>query len=403
MQSSAAPELTRAMKTTNPVYTGVPTTVFEVMTRLANEHDSVNLGQGFPDTDGPADVLEVAAAALREGPNQYPPMPGLSDLRRAVAEAQARFYGLEVDWQSEVLVTSGATEALSDCIMALTEPGDEVVLIEPLYDCYAPLIRRAGAVPRLVRLAPPAWRLDLDALAAAFGPRTKAILLNNPLNPAARVFHETELTAIADLVARHDAFAICDEVYEHIVYDGQEHRPLITFKDMRERCLKIGSAGKTLSMTGWKVGYIVAAPALLAPVIKAHQFTTFTTPPNLQAAVAYGLRKDDRYYAGLAGDFQAKRDRLAAGLTDLGFGVAGCQGTYFLTADIGEVSGGLDDVEFCRRMTEEAGVTALPMSAFYAERPPTRAIRFCFAKRDAVLDEAVERIAAWIGRGLIAS
>ena len=236
----------------------------------------------------------MAARELVSGQNQYPPMMGLPELRQAVAASARRFYGLDVDWKSEVLVTSGATEALSDCMAALIEPGDEVVLIEPLYDCYLPLVRRAGAIPKLVRVTPPDWRLDPDALAAAFGPKTKAILLNNPMNPAARVFTGDELALIADLVIRHDAYAICDEVYEHILFDGRRHMPLMTLPGMRERTIRIGSAGKTFSLTGWKVGYVTAAPRLLDPITKAHQFTTFTTPPNLQKAVAYGLGQGRR-------------------------------------------------------------------------------------------------------------
>ncbi len=387
------------MKTTNPVYTGLPTTVFEVMSRLAIEHNAVNLGQGFPDVDGPDDVKRVAAEELTSGLNQYPPMMGVVALRQAVAAANARFYGLDIDWQGEVLVTSGATEALSDCMAALIEPGDEVVLFEPLYDCYLPLVRRAGATPRLVRLTPPDWRMDEKALAAAFSRRTKAILINDPMNPAAKVFTDEERALIADLVVRHDAYAICDEVYEHIVFDGRRHRPLMTFPGMRERSIRIGSAGKTFSLTGWKVGYVTAPPRLTDPITKAHQFTTFTTPPNLQKAVAYGFGKGDDYYARLAGDLEAKRDRFGKALTDLGFGVAPCAGTYFICADVSPL-GFDDDVTLCRTMTVEAGVTAVPMSAFYDRNGPTNFVRFCFSKRDEVLDEAIRRMSAWLaGRG----
>ncbi|MBN8996545.1 MAG: aminotransferase [Rhizobiales bacterium] len=387
------------MKTTNPVYTGLPTTIFEVMSRLANEHGAINLGQGFPDVDGPEDVKRFAAEEIVGAPNQYPPMMGVTELRKAVAASNARFYGLEVDWQTEILVTSGATEALSDCFNALLEPGDEVVVLEPLYDCYLPLIRRAGAIPKLVRLTPPEWKLPGEALAAAFGPKTKAILLNNPMNPAGKVFTREELQVVADLVLRHDALAICDEVYEHILFDGRKHVPLMTLDGMRERTLRIGSAGKTFSLTGWKVGYVTAPKTLLDPITKAHQFTTFTTPPGLQRAVAYGLGKDDGYYRSLAGDLQAKRDRFGGGLARLGFGVAPCAGTYFITADVGPL--GLeakDDVELCRLITVEAGVTAVPVSAFYEGDAPGTFIRFCFSKRDAVLDGALDRLARWVDR-----
>ncbi len=299
------------MKPTNSVYTGLPTTIFEEMSRLAIAHKAVNLGQGFPDVDGPEDIRRKAAEALIEGPNQYPPMMGVMALREAVAANWQRFHGLTVDPAREVLVTSGATEALSDAINALVEPGDEVVLIEPLYDCYLPLVKRAGGIPKLVRVTPPDWRLDADALAAAFSPRTKAILLNNPQNPAAKVYSREELRLIADLCLRHDAYVIADEVYEHIVFDKRRHISMLSLEGMRERTVAIGSAGKSFSLTGWKVGYVTAAPALLDPIVKAHQFTTFTTPPDLQKAVAYGLGKDESYFSDLASGLEKKRDRLA--------------------------------------------------------------------------------------------
>ena len=386
------------MKPTNPVYTGLPMTIFEVMSRLAIEHNAINLGQGFPDVDGPADVKEFAAREIAAGQNQYPPMMGAPELRQAVAVAARRFYGLDIDWQREVLITSGATEAISDCFAALIEPGDEVVLIEPLYDCYLPLVRRAGGIPRLVRLTPPDWRLDAEALAAAFGPKTKAILVNNPMNPAARVFNAADLALIAELVVKHDAYAIADEVYEHILFDGRHHTPLMTLPGMRERTVRIGSAGKTFSLTGWKVGYVTAAPHLLEPITRAHQFTTFTTAPNFQRAVAYGLGKDDAYYAGLAGDLEAKRDRFADGLAKLGFGVAPCEGTYFITADTAPLRRDVDDVEFSRRMTVEAGVTPVPLSAFYESDPPRTFVRFCFSKKDDVLDAALDRVGKWLAQ-----
>ncbi len=386
------------MKSTNPVYTGLRMTIFEVMSRLAIEHGAINLGQGFPDVDGPADVKQLAADELMSGLNQYPPMMGLADLRKAVAEANRRFYGLDVDWRSEVLVTSGATEALSDCMAGLIVPGDEVVLIEPLYDCYLPLVRRAGGIPRLVRVTPPDWTLDKASLAAAFGPKTKAILINNPMNPAAKVFRHDELSVIAELCVAHDVLAICDEVYEHILFDGRRHAPLMTLPGMRERSVRIGSAGKTFSLTGWKVGYVTAAPHLLEPITKAHQFTTFTTPPNLQKAVAFGLGKGDDYYASLAGDLEKKRNRFAAGIAALGFGVAPCAGTYFITADVSPLRLNEDDVDLCKRMTVEAGVTAVPLSAFYDADGPRHFVRFCFSTRDAILDSAVERLAAWLDK-----
>ena len=330
------------------------------------------------------------------GPNQYPPMLGVMALREAVAANWKRFHGLDVDPVKEVLITSGATEALSDAINALIEPGDEVVLIEPLYDCYLPLVKRAGGIPRLVRVTPPDWVLDAEALASAFSPRTKALLLNNPHNPAAKVYSLAELQLIADLVIRHDAYVIADEVYEHIVFDGARHASMLSLPGMRERTVAIGSAGKSFSFTGWKVGYATAAPALLDPIAKAHQFTTFTTPPDLQKAVAYGLAKDVSYFNELAGGLQQKRDRLANACGDLGMGVIPCQGTYFLTLDMRPLGMENDDAALARRMTVEGGVTAVPVSAFYGSDAPKSFLRFCFSKRDAVLDEAVDRMRRWL-------
>ncbi len=383
------------MKPTNSLLSGIGTTVFTVMSALAVEHGSINLGQGFPDTEGPADVVQAAADALKDGRNQYPPMPGLPELRQAVAVANRRFYGLDVDWASEVVVTSGATEAITACLMAVLNPGDEVVLIEPLYDTYAPVVRLVGAVPRFVRLEPPDWALPRGALADAFGPATKAILLNSPMNPCGKVFTAEELGFIAELVLRHDAYAICDEVYEHLTFDGVRHIPLMTLPGMRERTMRIGSAGKTFSLTGWKVGYVTAAPPLATNVAKAHQNLTFTTAPNLQRAVAVGLGKDDAYFASLSGALQAKRDRLAAGLAGLGLTVLPAKGSYFITTDFRPLGFNGDDVAFCRHITEHAKVTAIPVSAFYdAPDAPSHYARFAFCKRDEVLDEATARLRA---------
>lgn len=368
------------------------TTIFTVMSALALEHGAVNLGQGFPDEDGPEDIREAAARAILEGPNQYPPMMGLPALRHAVAEHDRRFHGLDLDWGNEVMVTSGATEALADGVLGLIEPGDEVILIEPLYDSYLPMIRRAGGVPRLVRMEPPGWELPRQALTRAFSKRTRLIIVNSPHNPSGKVFDADELAFIADLCREYDVVALCDEVYEHLTFDRARHIPLMTLPDMRERAVRIGSAGKTFSLTGWKVGTMVAAPALLQPIAKAHQFNTFTTPPALQIATAVGLGKEDAYFTGLAAALAGKRDRLAAGLRSVGFEVLPSRGTYFLTVDIrksGFVGG---DAEFCRRLTVEAGVTAVPVSAFYREDGPDHLVRFCFCKRDAVLDEAVARL-----------
>ena len=381
------------MRGANTYLGSIGTTIFTVMSALATQHNSINLGQGFPDTEGPADVIQAAADALRDSRNQYPPMPGLPELRQAVAATNQRFYGLDIDWETEVTVTSGATEGVTASLMALIDPGDEVVLIEPLYDTYVPVVRMLGAIPRIVRLAPPAWDLPHDQLADAFGPRTKAILFNSPMNPCGKVFTAQELALIADLVQRHDSYAICDEVYEHLVFDGLRHIPLMTVPGMRDRTLRIGSAGKTFSLTGWKVGYVTAGAALTPLVRKAHQNLTFTTAPNLQRAVAVGLAKDDAYFASLAHNLQARRDQLADGLAAVGLSVLPSQGTYFITTDFAPLGFNGDDVAFCRHITEQAGVTAIPVSAFYdAPGAPTHYARFAFCKRPDVLAEAISRL-----------
>jgi aspartate/methionine/tyrosine aminotransferase len=381
------------MRGANTYLGSIGTTIFTVMSALATEHKSINLGQGFPDTDGPEDVVQAAADALRDGRNQYPPMPGVPELRQAVAAANRRFYGLDVDWASEVTVTSGATEAITACLMAVLDPGDEVVLIEPLYDTYVPVVRMLGAIPRIVRLAPPGWELPRDALEAAFGPKTKAILINSPMNPCGKVFSGEELGFLADLVLRYDSYAICDEVYEHLTFDGKHHIPLMTLPGMSERTMRIGSAGKTFSLTGWKVGYITAAANLTPLVQKAHQNLTFTTAPNLQRAVAVGLGKDDRYFASLATNLQARRDQMAEGLAEAGFDVLPTSGSYFITTDFTPLRFNGDDVAFCRHITEHAGVTAIPVSAFYDEPDaPRHYARFAFCKRPEVLREALARL-----------
>jgi len=382
------------MKQGNSVLGSYADTIFEQMSALARQHQSVNLGQGFPDDPGPEDVRRKAAEYLMTGHNQYPPMLGIPELRQAVAAHNKRFYDLDVDWQSEVMVTSGATEALGDCLFGLIEPGDEVVVLEPLYDSYVPIVRRAGGIPKFVRLEPPAWELPREQLAAAFGPKTKLLLLNSPMNPASKVFTADELAFIAELCVAHDVFAVCDEVYEHITFDGRPHIPLMTFPGMRERTARIGSSGKTFSVTGWKVGYITAPPNVLKPILKSHQFVTFTTPPNLQWGTAHGLRKDDAYFASLAGELQAKRDYLAKGLRDVGFDVMDAQGTYFITSDFRPLGFNGTDEDFCRHITVEAGVTAVPISAFYqGQGAPQHFARFCFCKHDATLDAALERLA----------
>ncbi len=320
-------------------------------------------------------------------------MMGLPELRQATAAHFRRWQGLDLDPEREIMVTSGATEALAGALLALIEPGDEVVLFEPMYDAYLPLVRRAGGIPRFVTLTPPHFRLTEEALAAAFSPRTKLCLFNNPLNPTATIFPDEDLDLLARFCVRFDAIAVCDEVWEHVVFDGWRHAPLMARPGMRERTVKISSAGKIFSLTGWKVGMVMAAPELMQVLGKAHQFLTFTTPPNLQAAVAYGLGKDDAYFEGMRADLQRSRDRFAKGLADLGFAALPSAGTYFLNIDIAPL-GHHDDVAFCRELVERHGVAAIPVSAFYAEGAVRNVVRFCFAKRDGTLDAALERLAA---------
>jgi N-succinyldiaminopimelate aminotransferase len=377
----------------NPVFADLPVTVFEVMSRLAREHGAVNLGQGFPDDPGPEDVRRKAAEAVVDGWNQYPPMMGLPELRQAIAAHYRHWQGLTFDPDSEVMVTSGATEAIAGSLFTLIEPGDEVVLFQPLYDAYLPLVLRAGGVPRFVRLEPPHWRFTEDMLAQAFSPRTRVVLFNNPLNPAGIVFGREDLELLARFCARSGAIAVCDEVWEHVVFDGRRHVPLIAIPGMRECCVKIGSAGKIFSLTGWKVGFVCAAPALLRALAKGHQFLTFTTPPNLQAAVAYGLAKADAYFESMRRDFQRSRDRFAGGLRSLGFPVLEAEGTYFLNVDLKPLGLNEDDESFCRRLVAEHKVAAIPVSAFYADDPIRSVVRFCFAKRDQTLDAALDRLA----------
>jgi aspartate/methionine/tyrosine aminotransferase len=381
----------------NQIFAACETTIFETMSRLAEAHGAINLGQGFPEGLEPAELIEAGVEALRKGPHQYPSTMGLPALRQAVAENSKRFFGLDADWEREVLITSGATEALCDAFLGLFDPGDEVIVFEPVYDSYGPIIRRAGAVPVAVRLAPPDWELPREKILAAITPRTKAIVVNTPMNPIGKVFDAEELSFVADCLLAHDLVAICDEVYEHLVFDGSRHLSLFGLPDVRDRVVRIGSAGKSFSVTGWKIGYVMAEARLLTPIARAHQFVTFTTPPALQAAVAVGLGMPDAYFAGLKTTLAARRDFLVAGLNGAGFAAQPAAGAYFAIASIGGLDDAGDDLAFCRKMTIDAGVTAVPLSAFFSGRELSSHIRFCFAKTQATLDEAVTRLSAWGG------
>ncbi|MEV6615422.1 pyridoxal phosphate-dependent aminotransferase [Streptomyces sp. NPDC051051] len=373
------------------------TTVFAEMSALALRTGSLNLGQGFPDTDGPEEIREAAVRALRDGRgNQYPPGPGVPELRTAIAEHQRRRYGLTFDPDTEVLVTAGATEAIAAALLALLEPGDEVVALEPYYDSYAACIAMAGATRVPVTLRPDPgqarFRLDLDELRDAVTDRTRLLLINTPHNPTGTVLTREELTVIAELAVERDLLVVTDEVYEHLVFDGAEHVPLATLPGMRDRTVTLGSAGKTFSFTGWKVGWVTAAPGLVAAVRSAKQYLTYVASGPFQYAVAEALALPDTYFDAFRADMLAKRDLLAAGLTEAGFTVYRPTGTYFITADIRPL-GETDGIAFCRALPERAGVVAIPNAVFYDHREAGAPfVRFAFCKRTEVLADAAERL-----------
>lgn len=381
----------------NPVFSDRPQSIFPTMSALARKHDAINLGQGFPDEDGPAEILELAARALREGPNQYAPVEGIPELRAAVAADNKRFYDLDIDAETETLVVSGATEGLAAAFLGFLQPGDEAIALAPFYECYAPQIEAAGARLVPVSLAPPGWRLDGEMLARAITDKTRLIVINTPHNPLGKVMTREELEIVADAARRHDLIVICDEVYEHLLFDGRPHVPLMTLPEMFERCVRIGSAGKTFSLTGFRIGYVAGPARLITGVMKAHQHLAYTSPAPLQRAVAAGLALGDEYYHRFRSDMEGKRDRLAAGLAAAGFDVLPCEGTYFITVDIRSV-GREDDAAFCRDITEQAKVAAVPISAFYHPSQgdaPRNFARFCFCKRPEVLDAAAARLKAY--------
>ncbi|MFJ9522383.1 pyridoxal phosphate-dependent aminotransferase [Kitasatospora sp. NPDC101801] len=371
---------------------GMGSTIFAEMSALAVATGSINLGQGFPDTDGPREIAEAAARAVLDGRgNQYPPGPGIPELRAAVAEHQRRFYGLSYDPDTEVLVTAGATEAIAAALLALLEPGDEVIALEPFYDSYAACIAMAGATRVPLTLRAPGFRPDLDELRALITPRTRLLLVNTPHNPTGTVLTPDELRGIAELACAHDLLVITDEVYEHLVFAGAHH-PIAALPGMRERTVNISSAGKTFSFTGWKVGWVAGAPELVAAVRTAKQYLTFVSAGPFQYAVADALRLPDAYFDTLRADHLRKRDLLAEGLVAAGFEVFRPQGTYFITTDITPL-GETDGLEFCRKLPERCGVVAIPNVVFYDDTEAGRSqVRWAFCKRDDVLAEAVARL-----------
>ncbi|GGX74234.1 aminotransferase [Streptomyces minutiscleroticus] len=388
MTSSARPLLNRRLAEFG-------TTIFAEMSALAVRTGAINLGQGFPDTDGPEEVREAAVRALRDGRgNQYPPGPGVPELRAAVAAHQERRYGLAYDPDTEVLVTAGATEAIAACLLALVEPGDEVVALEPYYDSYAACVAMAGGrrVPVTLRPHEGTFRLDLDELRDAVTDRTRLLLINTPHNPTGTVLTRAELTAIAELAVERDLLVVTDEVYEHLVFDDAEHVPLATFPGMRERTVSIGSAGKTFSFTGWKVGWVTGSRELVGAVRSAKQFLTYVSSGPFQYAVAEALALPESYFSAFRDDLRAKRDLLSAGLADAGFSVFRTAGTYFVTTDVRPL-GETDGFAFCRALPERAGVVAVPNAVFYDDREAGAPfVRFAFCKRKDVLEEAAERL-----------
>ncbi len=372
---------------------GMGTTIFAEMSALAAATGAVNLGQGFPDTDGPAEIAEAAAAAIRSGlGNQYPPGTGVPQLRQAISAHQKRFYGLAVDPDSQVLVTAGATEAIASALLALVEPGDEVIAFEPYYDSYAACIALAGGVRVPVTLRPPGFRPDLDALRAAVTAATRIILLNTPHNPTGAVFTPAELAAIAEIACEHDLLVISDEVYEHMVYDGV-HVPITSLPGMADRTVTISSAAKTFSFTGWKIGWVTASPDLVAAVRMVKQFLTYVSGGPFQYAIAQAIALPDSYYAAISADLRGKRDFLCAGLADAGFEVYRPAGTYFVTTDVRPL-GYADGMTFCRELPHRSGVVAIPSAVFYDHPDAGRTqVRFAFCKQPGVLSQALARLA----------
>jgi aspartate/methionine/tyrosine aminotransferase len=376
----------------NPLYENMATSVFERMSALATEHGAVNLGQGFPDFGWPDEILDAAARAVKDGSNQYAPSRGLVALREAVAAHYGRHFRQDFT-ADNVCVTSGATEALGAAILATVEPGDEVVIFTPAYDSYSPMIRRAGAIPREIALRPPAWRIERDVLEAAIGSNTRAILFNNPQNPTGRLFDRDELEAVASAARDHDLTVISDEVWEHIVLDGQPFTPLATLPGMAGRTLKIGSAGKIFSLTGWKVGWMVASAEMASVAARAHQFLTFCTAPNLQSAVAFGLNEGDAWIEPMKRRFARARDRMFQGLERAGFAVLNPASTYFLCVDLAASGIALDDEAFAAAAVERAGVAVVPVSAFAEQDPARHLVRLCFSKKDETIDSGVAAMA----------
>lgn len=376
----------------NPIYEAMPVSVFARMSELAARHGAINLGQGFPDFGWPDAILDRAAQALLEGSNQYAPSRGLPELREAIAGHYARHFGQNYS-PNDICVTSGATEALSAAILATVAPGDEVIVFTPAYDSYVPTVRRGGGVPVEVALKPPEWRIEAAVIEVALSPRTRAIVLNNPHNPAGRLFGEEELRAVARIAAEHDLVVISDEVWEHVIVGDSPFRPFASLPGMAQRTIKVGSAGKIFSLTGWKVGWLMAPETMAGVAAKAHQFLTFATAPNLQSAVAFGLSEGDEWIAPMQRRFARARDRMTEGLRSAGYAVLPANSTYFLCVDLAASGIDLDDEAFATGAVEQAGVTVVPISPFAEKDPPRHLVRLCFGKKDETIDAGVAAMA----------
>lgn len=372
------------------------TSIFTEMSALAKAHHAVDLSQGFPDFDGPEEIRKIAADAIIKGPNQYVPTQGTPELRLAVSGKMKRFYGVDVNADDEITVTSGATEGLCATMLGILEPGDEVILLTPSYDAYPPLASLAGACIRYISLEGSAFNLPRNKLAKAFSPKTRAIVINNPQNPCGKVFTREELDFIGSLCKKYNAFAIGDEVYEHLVFDGRNHVTLLSVPELRERAFVISSTAKTFSMTGWKTGYVIAAPELTRAVRMSHQFITFCGNPAMQKAMTFGINLPDSYYKTLLADYTHRRDWLCDALQSTGFRTVPPEGTYYVIVDISSL-GFDDDIDFCRNLTTRAGVAAIPCSCFWENRRHGKnLVRFCFCKKDETLREGIHRIKKWL-------
>tara|TARA_B100001142_G_scaffold34151_1_gene30255 strand:- start:4910 stop:6064 length:1155 start_codon:yes stop_codon:yes gene_type:complete len=375
-------------------------TIFQKMTELSVKHNSINLGQGFPDEDGPSDIIDKAAESLNKISNQYPPMRGLESLRKNISTHIENHYKISTNWESEIMITNGATEALASSILALTKPEDEVIIFEPAYDSYKPIVEKAGGIAICIPLTPPDWEITYEEINKYINSKSKLIILNNPMNPLGKVFNSNELNSISKIVNENNMYVISDEVHEHIIFDGRKHLPIISIKGLENRSIKIGSAGKTFSLTGWKIGFIIANEKLINLISNMHQYITFTAPPNLQEAIAYAYQKPDCYYENLKNLFQNKRDLIYNQLKKYGVKTSLPDATYFINIDYENKYPEMQPENFCLELIKNANVTGIPISVFYDKNTDKKAvsnlIRLCFAKNDEILIKAANQIGKYL-------